>query len=57
MITMRKADISIEALFGILMFIIAIAVLFFIFMKARGESSNLLNLIPIRCAAKQEISS
>ncbi len=43
----KRADISIEALFGILLFIVAVGVLLFIFVKARGESSNLLDLIPI----------
>ncbi len=44
---MEKGDISIETIFGILLFLVALAVLFYIFVKVRGESINLLDLIPV----------
>lgn len=44
---MKRADISVETLFGVLLFLVALAVLFFIFTQAQGESSKFLDLIPI----------
>ena len=44
---MRRGDISIETLFWIILFVISLVVVFYIFVQARGQTSNLLDLIPI----------
>jgi uncharacterized protein (UPF0333 family) len=46
-ITVKKGDISVETMFGILLFVLALIVLFYIFIQVRGESLELLDLIPI----------